>query len=158
MSEQLDAFRNVFLGASDWAQRKEGIPLYLIDQLSPEELAIAEAELIDAAQSEDSWPITALGHMGSKKALPKLYSLLNKSEGQVRLVLAHSIFKINQDEAMLEVVLNQIPKIAHWSQLIDLCYMLPDFKDEKATRVLQALAKHPEFLVTYHAKKALEKT
>lgn len=158
MSEQLETFRNAFLGANTWAQRKDGIPLYLLDQLSDEELLVAEKELIDRIQLEDTWPIIGLGYIGSSKALPKLYKLVEKSRQLVRITLAHAIFKINQDPAMKELVLQETGAIENWSQLIEVIYMLADFKDERCQQLLQQLAEHPDFLVSYHAKKILKQT
>ena len=46
MTDNLDIFRKEFLGANSWAQRKDGVPLDLLDNLSIEELKVAESELI----------------------------------------------------------------------------------------------------------------
>lgn len=158
MSNGLNAFRNEFLGANTWAQRKDGIPLYLIDLLSDEELLVAEKELIERIQLEDTWPIIGLGYMGSSKALPKLYALLEKSRHLVRITLAHAIFKINHDPDMKDLVLQETAAIENWSQLIEVIYMLADFKDERSQTLLMHLAEHPDYLVSYHAKKVLKQT
>ena len=47
MTNNLDIFRKGFLEANSWAQRKDGVPLDLLDNLTDEELKIAEVELIN---------------------------------------------------------------------------------------------------------------
>ncbi|MBK6506530.1 MAG: hypothetical protein IPG02_12885 [Ignavibacteria bacterium] len=38
LTDNLEIFRRDFLNANTWAQRKDGVPLYLIDKLTPEDL------------------------------------------------------------------------------------------------------------------------
>ena len=133
MTNNLDKFRNGFLEANTWAQRKDGVPLYLLDNLSDEELKIAEVDLINGAGLSDSWPIVGLGHIKSKDSLPALYKLLEKSNGAMKVTIAHSIFQISRDEKMKEIVLETIPKITNEVELIDVLYYLPDFKDKRVT-------------------------
>ena len=155
MTEQFTQFQNKFLGANSWAQRKDGIPLYLLDQLSAEDRLLAEEALLNRVQLSDTWPIIGLGYIQSKKALPQLYELLPKSEGITRITLAHAIFLISKDPLMLTIVLDETAKIGNWSQLIEVIYMLRDFNNSRTKAVLESLENHPDFLVSYHAKRAL---
>ena len=68
-SDKLEIFRKEFLNANSWAQRKDGVPLDLLDNLSIEELEIAEKDLIERLSLKDDWPINGLGHIKSQKAL-----------------------------------------------------------------------------------------
>lgn len=79
--KNIDRFRKDFLGANTWAQRKDGVPIDLLDKLTRDELKIAETELMQALSLRDHWPIIGLGHIQSKAALPKLYELLHNSNG-----------------------------------------------------------------------------
>ncbi|MDZ4746401.1 MAG: hypothetical protein SGJ05_10420 [bacterium] len=92
MADNLDIFRKDFLGANSWPQRKDGVPLDLLDNLSPDELKTAEQELLTAASLRDDWPIIGLGHIKSIKSIPILYNLLGKSKTSMTVTIAHSIF------------------------------------------------------------------
>ncbi|MCO4293805.1 hypothetical protein NF867_13115 [Solitalea sp. MAHUQ-68] len=104
MKNNLDLFRKEFLEANTWAQRKDGVPLYLLDNFTREELKVAEIELIKALSLRDNWPIVGLGYIKSKDALPTLYNLLEKSKGAMKVTIAYSIFQICQDPKMIEIV------------------------------------------------------
>lgn len=155
MTNNLDKFRNGFLEADTWAKRKDGVPLYLLDNLSDKELKIAEADLINSAGLSDSWPIVGLGHIKSKDSLPSLYKLLEKSNGVMKVTIAHSIFQISQDEKMKEIVLETMPKITNEVELIDVLYYLPDFKDNRVTDLHHTYRDHKDYLVAYNATRYL---
>ena len=155
MGNNLDIFRQEFLGANTWAQRKEGVPLDLLDKLSSDELQTAEVELIKSATLRDTWPILGLGHIKSTKGLPTLYNLLEKSKNGFKVTTAYSIFQICKDQRMIEIVLQELPKITNQYELIDVLYMLPTFKDEKITASLNSFCDHKQYLVVYNATRAL---
>jgi hypothetical protein len=155
VKNQLDIFRKYFLGASTWAQRKDGVPLDLLDNLTPNELKTAETELIKSACLGDTWRIIGLGHIKSKNALPTLYFLFDKSNKGIKVTIAHSIFQICQDAKMIDVVLEEMPKITNQYELIGILYLLPTFHDERVTTLLKAFRDHKEYLVAYNATKVL---
>ena len=155
MTNNLDIFRKEFLEANTWAQRKDGVPLDLLDNLTNEELKIAEIELINVASLKDNWPIVGLGHIKSKDALSKLYDLIDKSKGSMKVTIAHSIFQICQDTKMIEIVLETMPKIISQYELIDVLYYLPDFKDKRITELHHSYRNHKEYLVAYNATRYL---
>jgi hypothetical protein len=155
VTNNLDIFRKEFLEANSWAQRKDGVPLDLLDNLTTEEVKIAEVELIKLASLKDNWPIVGLGHIKSKDALPKLYDLLDKSKGSMKVTIAHSIFQICQDTQMIEIVLETMPRISNQFELIDVLYYLPDFKDKKITELHNNYRNHNEYLVAYNATRYL---
>ncbi len=155
MTNNLDIFRKEFLEANSWAQRKDGVPLDLLDNLTSEELQAAEIELIKVVSLKDNWPIVGLGHIKSKDALPTLYDLLDKSKGSMKVTIAHSIFQICQDNKMTEIVLETMPGITNQYELIDVLYYLPDFKDKRITELLNNYRNHKEYLVAYNATRFL---
>lgn len=155
VTNNLDIFRKEFLGANTWAQRKEGVPLDLLDNLTPDELKTAEAELIRSANLGDTWQIVGLGHIKSTEALPTLYSLLDKSNKGMKVTIAYSIFQISQDPQMIHIVLEEVPKIANQYELIDILYLLTAFKDQRVTALLKSFRNHPEYLVAYNSTRAL---
>ncbi len=155
MTSNFDIFRKEYLEADTWAQRKDGVPLDLLDNLSNEELKVAEVELIKAASLRDSWPIVGLGHIKSKDSLPTLFKLLEKSKGNMKVIIAHSIFQISQDERMKDIVLETMPKITSKFELIDVLYYLPNFKDKRITDLHHTYRNHKDYLVAYNATRYL---
>ena len=133
MVNNLKIFRNEFLNANTWAQRKDGVPLYLLDKLSAEELKTAENELIKAADPGDTWPIIGLGHIKSKNSLPVLYKLLPKSGKYFRITVACSIYKICQDRSMIDIVLKETPELTSLYEIIDIIY-LPKLQPQLPTK------------------------
>jgi hypothetical protein len=113
MSNNYQQFVNGYLEAPQtYATRKDGVPLELLDQLTPAEKERAADALIEKLSLKDSWPIVGLGHLGSKKAAPKLYALLAEAHGRLKAEIATALWKICQDEAMLQVVLD-LSRSAH---------------------------------------------
>jgi len=154
-TDNLKIFRDEYLNANTWSQRKEGVPLDLLDNLSTKELKIAEKELIDSLSLKDDWPIKGLGYLKSKDALPKLYKLLPKSKKGMKVTIAHSIFQICGDEEMIKIPLAETPKISNQYELINVVYLLKGFEDEKVNEMLDGLREHDEYLVAYNATRAL---
>ncbi len=155
MKNNLEIFRKEFLEANTWAQRKDGIPLDLLENLTDEELKIAETELIKVVSLKDDWPIIGLGHIKSKDALPILYDLLKKSKRSMKVTIAHSIFQICQDRKMIDIVLETMPRITNQFELIDVLYYMPDFKDNRVTELHNSYRNHKEYLVAYNATQSL---
>ena len=155
MTNNLDIFRKEFLEANTWAQRKDGIPLDLLDNLTNEELKTAELELIKVVSLRDDWPIVGLGHIKSKDALSTLYELLDKSKGAMKVTIAHSIFQICQDTKMIEIVLETMPSITNQFELIDVLYYLPSFKDKRIIDLHHSYRNHKDYLVACNATRYL---
>ena len=155
MSSNIEIFLKDFLGASTWGQRKDGVPLDLLDNLTPDELKTAELELIKSANLGDTWPIIGLGHIKSTQALPALYSLLDESKQSFKVTIAYSIFQICKDEKMIGIVLQELPKITNQYELIAVLYMLPAFTDDRISVLLNNYRDHKEYLVAYNATRAL---
>lgn len=155
VKNNFDIFKKEYLEANTWEQRKDGVPLDLLDNLSNKELKAAEVELIKAASLRDNWPIVGLGHIKSKDSLPILYELLDKSKGSMTVTIAHSIFQICQNVKMIDIVLETMPRITNQYELIDVLYYLPDFKDKRITELHHGYRHHKEYLVAYNATRYL---
>ena len=155
MSDNLKTFRDEYLNANSWEQRKDGVPLDLLDSLSDSEKKIAEKELIDILSTKDDWPIMGLGHIKSQNSLTKLYDLIPESKKGMKITIAHSIYQICEDTEMIEIVLTEIPKISNQYELIHIVYLLPDFENRKVDEVLYNLRQHKEYLVAYNATQAM---
>jgi hypothetical protein len=150
-------FRRDFLNANTWAQRKDGVPLELLDNLTPQELKIAEKELLAQASLHDSWLIIALGHIRSEKSLPRLYKLLKTAACDFKVIVARSIYLINQDANIIPVVLDELSRAEDWEafELIDILWMLPDFNSAEIDRRLETFADSGKYLVAYNAARVL---
>lgn len=155
MTNNLEIFRNELLNANTWEQRKDGVPLYLLDKLSDNELKTAETELIKAVNPGDTWMIIGLGHIKSKDSLPVLYRLLPKTRKNIKVTIACSIYKICQDRNMIDIILEETPRIISSIDLIDILYLLPDIKDKRVTELLNNFRNHKEYLIAYNAARAL---
>ncbi|HWB90976.1 MAG TPA: hypothetical protein VG605_03970 [Puia sp.] len=107
MSAAFEYFQRDFLHANTWSQRKDGVPLDLLNRLSSEERVLAEDQLIKAASTKDSWPILGLGHLRSKKALPVLRALLEKCQLDMKIKVAFAIFQITGDAEMVDIALEE---------------------------------------------------
>ena len=155
MSENFERFQQDFLDASTWNQRKDGVPFDLLDNLAEDERYAAEELLIDALSAGDDWPARGLGHMRSTKALPSLYALLPHCQQGVTISVAYAIFQINRDLNMIEVVLEEFPKITNEYSLIGALHLLPIFPDQRITSLLTTYTHDRRYLVVYNATRAL---
>ncbi|MBK8699319.1 MAG: hypothetical protein IPN29_07135 [Saprospiraceae bacterium] len=155
MSSNLEAFRKAFFGPATWTDRKDGVPLYLLDRLNTAEHETAAEELIGELHKGDSWHIDALGHMRSTKALPFLYKLLRGCKPKMGITIAHAIYQINEDPEMTTLVLEATPLLNTWHELIDAFYYLTQFKDPQVLEMLHSYRNHHEYLVAYNATRAL---
>lgn len=161
-SNNLTQFYSEFLNADTWAQRKDGVPLDLLDNLTSEELQIAEDELIRKIGSGDSWPIMGLAHIKSTKSLPRLYEVLEREHGSIRIYLAHAIYSVCKDKKMVNIVLKEVrllEKALPKSQytLIDVIWLLPNFNDKRIEKTLVDFCDSSCYLVAYNAANALGK-
>ena len=156
LSQNLMLFYSEFLHANTWAQRKDGVPLELLGNLTAEELEIAERELISAAGLNDTWPIRGLGYIRSTASLSKLYGLLERSKGMMSVFLAHAIYSICHDEKMIGItmaetrsLIKKLPRKEY--ELMDVILLLPDFQNEQINQVLSSLCGSRYDLIAYNA-------
>ena len=155
MSASFRQFEKDFIHANTWPQRKDGVPTFLLDQLSSDEKAIAEDQLIELLSVGDSWPALGLGHLRSQKALPSLYALLEKCRQRMVIFVAYSIYQINKDSRMIDVALDELPKITDEYALLDILYYLGLFNDPRIKVALRKYRNDPRYLVAYNAARAL---
>ena len=155
MKDNLEIFRKDYLNANTWAQRREGVPLDLLDNLTKEELKIAERELIDTLSLKDTWQIIGLGYIKSSNSLPKLYELLSEADSYMKIIIAHSIFQICEDKEMVEITLNETKNVTSQYSIIDFLYLLPDFNDKRIDHLLHEFHENENYLVAYNAARVL---
>jgi hypothetical protein len=162
MSSAYQKFVKEYLEANSWAERKDGAPVEIIDELISEEKEKAEEELIKRLSIGDDWAAIGLGYMKSAKAAPALYALLPQASGSVKAQIATALWKICEDEEMLKVVLNlsqpsSLSRLSPYYEFrqIDIIYCLAQFPQSEARAKLEELTKDEKFLVSYNAKRAL---
>jgi hypothetical protein len=147
----------------DQYDRQDGTPLDLLDKLSPEEKLKAEEELLKRLNGRDNWIAEGLGHLKSKRALPKLYEILERKWNRAtRAKIATAIWNISNDEEMLKVVI----KSSHYSLLaifnrfyeydmLDVVHCLAQFPQKEARTRLEELTFDSDFLISDNAKRAI---
>jgi hypothetical protein len=162
MSNAYQRFVREYLEANSWAERKDGAPVEIIDKLTSEERERAEEELIKRLSIRDDWAAIGLGYMKSAKAAPALYALLPKASGSVKAQIATALWKICEDEKMLQVVLNLsqpsfLSRLSPYYEFkqINLIYCLAQFPQTEAKARLEELTEDGQYLVSYNAKRAL---
>jgi len=154
-SENFLLFERDFLHANTWPQRKDGPPYYLLDRLTSEEQRQAETLLIEALGVGDDWPVMGLGHLRSIRALAPLYRLLETARLSLRISVAYAIYQINADPNVIEVVLEEFPKITNEYTLIYALHLLPMFPDPRIRKLLEGYTNDGRYLVEYNACVAL---
>jgi hypothetical protein len=160
MSDNLDIFYSDFLNAPEtYEVRANGVPLEILDKLSPDEKIIAEEELIKKIRS-DSWAIAGLVKLKSNDALVSLYSLLAELPEEYngrKIKVAHAIYLICQDEKMVEVFLEEIPKQIYYVVLGDALRKCSVFNDNRIVQMLKKYSDHKDISVCLGAREALKK-
>lgn len=155
MTSAYNNFVKYYLEANTWHERKDGVPVELIDQLTTPEKEMAEEELINCLRVNDSWEAIGLGYMKSNKAAPKLYSLLTKARGSVKAEIATALWKICNDENMLKIVLN-LSRPSFLSRIspfyvfrqINVIHCLAQFPQPEARMRLEELKTDREYLIS----------
>lgn len=153
--KKLIRFRREFLGADGWHEIKDGVPLELLDNMTAQELQLAELELIDALVVDNDWPVIGLGHIQSKLALPHLYKLLNDVSATMKITIAHSIFQICHDIAMTEITLQSLADINDDADLISIFKFLPTFNDDRINKLHYSYTESNNYYLAYNAARTL---
>jgi hypothetical protein len=83
-----------------------------------------------------------------------LLSMLEESNGVTKVTIAHAIFQICQDKGMIDVVLQETPKVTGEFGLIAIFYLLRTFKDERLLALLDLYRHDKRYLVAYNATRA----
>jgi hypothetical protein len=161
MSNTYERFVREYLGATSY-ERRDGVPIEILDELTSEEREEAEAELIKRLDTNDSWSAIGLGHIKSTRAVPKLYDLLPKASGPVKAQIATALWRICEDGNMLQIVLDlsQPSTTSRLSpfyefNLIDIIHCLAQFPQPEGRARLEELTADKRHLVSYNAKRAL---
>jgi HEAT repeat protein len=149
-------FQRDFLNANTWAQRKDGLPLDLLDALSDTEKLTAEEELLRRVENDDPWVIQGLAHLRSARALERFPPLLKAKSGLMQVHIATAIYELSGDLSMEQIVADfTADEKNDWTVRIDAIYCLAKFRTESAQAVLHRLESDKEHLIAYNAKRAV---
>lgn len=129
----------------------------LIDKLNDEEIFKVEKELITMLQKKpDMLIVETLGYMKSEKAIPILYELMESLNNEMaKIIIATSIFEINQDQKMIEKAKASFKTIKDKFQLISAFHYLVRLQDSEILKLIQNLTTNSDYLISYNAKQAL---
>ena len=152
---------------SDYAHRNGFNNTPLIDKLSSNERMQVEDALIyklifESKEEIDTLIIETLVYLKSQKSLQVLQNLLTESNDCIiKLIIATSIFEINEDINMIDIAINCFKEIEkdkgpyYVYILSDAFYYLSKFKNSKANGIIKEYVNHKEYLIAYNAKQAL---
>ncbi len=132
---------------------------HLIDKLSDVEKIKIETELINMLlKKTDMLVVETLAYMRSDKSLPALYELLEiLKEEMAKIITATSIFEINQDQKMIEIVKASFKTIKDKFQLITAFRYLVRLHDSEISKLIQEYTTNSDYLISYNAKQVLGK-
>jgi hypothetical protein len=149
---------NQIIPLDDYQHRNGFSNDYLIDVLDDEEIFKLESELIRMIKKKsDMLVVETLGYIKSKRSLPTLYELLEKSqEEMMRIIIAVSIFEINQDKKMIEITRSSFKEIKDKYQLISAFYYIVKFQDSDITQLILEYTTNSDYLIAYNAKQVLK--
>ena len=149
-------FESEFLNANSWAQRKDGVPLDLLDSLDTRDRERAVAQLLSRLDGRDTWPIDGLAHLREVSALSPLRKLLGHRSAIIRAHAAAAIFALEGDTSVESYASSLVTSAdAHWGDRIDAIWCLVKFRTQSAKAALEQASRDSEFLVSYNAKRAL---
>ena len=102
--------------------------------------------------------VETLAYMRSDKSLPALYELLEiLKEEMAKIITATSIFEINQDQKMIEIVKASFKTIKDKFQLITAFRYLVRLHDSEISKLIQEYTTNSDYLISYNAKQVLGK-
>lgn len=164
----IDKLINEVIPPSDYQHRNGFNNVPIIERLTDGEKILLEKALIQKLQSEagkeiDTLIVDTLAYLRSVASLLLLKNLLEVSNDIVlRLRIATAIFEISQDAEMVDIAVSLVKEMDNKKdayyiyKLTSAFYYLAKFKNEKTKQLIKAYVSHPDYLISYNAKQALE--
>lgn len=126
------------------------------------ETALIEKLSFSGAQHIDTLIVETLGYLKSTRSLAILKELLNVCSNELtRLIIAYSIFEIDNTEDIVPIAINILKKIekdrdAYFVQkLTSAFYYLIKFRIKEIDDIIFCYTNHEEYLIRYNAKQVL---
>ncbi len=164
----IDKLVNEVIPPSDYQHRNGFNNIPIIDELTENEKHLLEKALIQKLQSEaekeiDTLIVETLAYLKSVASLPVLKNLLEVcNDIVIRLRIATAIFEISHDTEMVDIAVSSVKEMDNKKdtyyvyKLTSAFYYLAKFKTEKTKQLIKEYTTHPEYLISYNAKQALE--
>jgi hypothetical protein len=147
-----------FIPPADYAHRNGFSNHSLIDKLDGLEKKQLEKELITLLIDEphtDDLVVETLTYLKSTESVPLFYIALDKEMHPVaKIIIATCIYELNSDNGMIPIVLEAVLKTEKYG-LILAFYYLAKFKNPGVDEFINRYINHPDFLLSYNAKRAL---
>ena len=138
--------------------RREFYNTPIIDALTDDEKIEIEQGLIDMLyrMPSDLLIVQTLDYMKSTKAIQAMKNALDKCNNQLqRIILARSIFKIDQDYKMIDIAMDSFIRLNNKWDLVFCFDYLSTFKSDMINAEIKKYINHDDFLISHNAKKAL---
>lgn len=137
---------------------------HIIDSLKDDERLLLEEALIEKLHSDnDLLIVQTLHYLKSLKSLPVIYNYLNRvSNPVVKICVAVIIFEMNKDTDMIRVSMEAFSELeankdAYFNyKIISAFGDLGKFRHKEINERIKKYTDDKDFLVSYHAKKAIE--
>jgi hypothetical protein len=143
---------------NDYQHRWEFSNHRLIDELNENEKKEIENALITKLYAEpgDILIVKTLAYMNSNKAIPAMENSLENCKIQIqKVIIAVSIYEINRDIKMIDAAINAFKQVQEKWDLVFVFSYLKTFNDNRINEMIKKYIDHPDFLVSYNAKRAL---
>ena len=144
---------------SDYQHRNGFSKNKIIDKLNDDEKTQTANELMSLllTTQDDMLIVETLGYMRSKKSLPILKDLLKSTPYEMsKIIISSAIYEINHDNSMIEIALAALKKLPNIYYLTDAFFCLVKFNNPTLNDVIKEYTNHPDNLVSFNAKRALE--
>lgn len=160
---------NEIIPPSDYQHRDGFTNVAIIDSLTDLEKKQVEDALIykllyESEKNIDTLVVDTLVYLNSKKAVPILREMLRKSQSNfVNLVIASSIFQLDQSEDMIDFAIESVKLMDSVADpysifnLADSFVYLVKFKNDAVKKLISDYVLHSSMVVSNNAKRALEK-
>jgi len=164
----IDKLINEVIPPKDYYHRNGFNNIPIIDKLTANEKQLLEEALIQKLQSEagkeiDTLIVETLAYLKSVASFPVLKKLLKVcNDPIIKLRIATAIFEINQDAEMIDIAISSAKELDNKKsayyvyELSNAFNYLARFKNEKTKQIIKKYTLHPEYLISYNAKQALE--
>jgi len=132
----------------------------LIDNLTYDERLSVEQGLIDMIYESpsDILIVKTLSYMKTHSAIPAFIYALNNNQIPVqRIIIALCIYKLNNDQHMIDVALENFNGMVSSKYDLVLAFdYLVAFHDKGLDEKVRTFTNDPDYIVAYNAKKAFE--
>lgn len=137
---------------------------HIIDGLSESEKTLVEEELLRKLEFKtDILIVETLSYLGSEKAIPILSKILEDSAIPMeKLIIVISIYSINEDAKMAQLAISIAMEMLESNinstiQAIPILSYLAKLNVPEVYELIEKYSTHTDFLVSYNAKKLLQK-